>query len=129
MKKKQPAITTIEGLATLMQGEFLAIQGRFDDVDRKFTKVHAEFAEVHAEFAEVHAEFAEVHEKIAKLEVTINRIDIRTQNQVDAVYTDIVTLKKQMKETKKEAIDRDEFSKMEKRVMKLEKLVFAKLAR
>lgn len=50
---------------------------------------------------------------------------IRLETKFDNMQEDITEIKQRLSEK----VDRDEFNKMEKRVIKLEKLVFAKLAR
>lgn len=87
MKKKQQKITTIEDLATLMQGEFLTIRERFDEMDKKFTDLRTE-----------------LREEIGELRIVVNRIDTRTQNQVDVVYEEVTELKEDVKLVKHDIV-------------------------
>lgn len=87
MKKKQRKITTIEDLATLMQGEFLTIRERFDEMDQKFTDLRTE-----------------LREEIGELRIVVNRIDTRTQNQVDVVYEEVTELKEDVKLVKHDIV-------------------------
>lgn len=101
MKKKQQKITTIEDLATLMQGEFLVIRERFDGVDQRFDGIDQRFDEVDRRFDELEKE---LKEEINEVRMIVNRIDTRTQNQVDAMYEDTTVLKKDVKEAKADII-------------------------
>lgn len=48
MEKQRPRkVSTIDGLARLMQEEFVGVNGKFEGVNRRFDGVHAEFSRVH----------------------------------------------------------------------------------
>jgi hypothetical protein len=58
-----------------------------------------------------------------KIDVIDKRL-INVENRLMSVEEDVIEIKHRISEK----VDRDEFNKMEKRMIKLEKLVFAKLA-
>ena len=66
---------------------------------------------------------------------TLNEVNqrlVRVENDVIEIKTRVVRVEDDVIEIKhrlSEKVDRDEFNKMEKRIVKLEKLVFAKLSR
>lgn len=120
MKKKQQAITTIEGLATLMQGEFLVIHDKFAELRTELkgeinglrTELKGEISELRGEVNELREELkeeihelrTELKEEIHDVRVIVKRIDTRTQNQIDAVYEDTAVLKTDMKGVKKDIV-------------------------
>ena len=64
--------------------------------------------------------------KVDNLEVKVDIIDVRlvqVENRLIRVEDDVIEIKHRLSEK----VDRDEFHKMEKRMVKLEKLVFARL--
>lgn len=114
MKKKRQPITTIEDLATLMQGEFLVIHDRFDglrtelkgEINGLRTELKGEISELRTELKEEVSELREeLKEEIHEVRVIAKRIDTRTQNQVDAVYEDTAVLKTDVKGVKKDIFD------------------------
>lgn len=113
MKKKQQAITTIEGLATLMQGEFLVIHDKFAELRTELkgeinglrTELKGEINGLRTELKEEISELREeLKEEINEVRVIAKRIDTRTQNQIDAVYEDTAVLKTDMKGVKKDIV-------------------------
>ena len=75
----------------------------------------------------------EVKEKVDNLEVKVDNLEVKVDNlevkvdRIDArlarVEDDVVDIKHNLSEK----VDREEFNKLEKRMVKLEKLVFAKI--
>ena len=53
MKKNRKKITTIDGLARLMQAEFVVVHEKFRGVDGKFVKIRGEIGELRVELMEV----------------------------------------------------------------------------
>jgi tetrahydromethanopterin S-methyltransferase subunit G len=100
MKKKQQKITTIDDLATLIQGEFLVIRDRFNSVDQRFDGIDQRLDGMDQRFDGIDQRFDEVDGKIETLRVIVNRIDMRTQNQVDLIYEENTVMKKDMKAMK-----------------------------
>lgn len=68
----------------------------------------------------------EVKEKVDNLEVKVDNLEVKV-DRIDArlarVEDDVVDIKHNLSEK----VDREEFNKLEKRMVKLEKLVFAKI--
>lgn len=49
-KRRMKKVSTIDGLACLMQEEFVGVNEKFDGIDKKFDAVDKKFDGVHAEF-------------------------------------------------------------------------------
>ncbi len=108
MKKKQEKITTIDDLATLIQGEFLVMQDRFNGVDQRFDGIDQRLDGMDQRFDEVDG-------KMETLRLITNRIDMRTQNQVDLIYEENTAMKKDMKTMKQDIISTTTLSQKNKK--------------
>ena len=69
-------------------------------VNKGFESVHGELTEIKSDVAILKSDVSLLQSDVATLQVTVNRIDVRTQNQVGAVYGDTTILKTEMKEGK-----------------------------
>lgn len=71
MKKKK--ITTIEGLATLVQGEFLRVHKRFDDLESEIKELRRDVDDLKLRMSEVayHFEIREIEKRLDRLELKV----------------------------------------------------------
>ena len=72
----------LEGLSGVIRDMGVMLDGRFNAVDAKFAAIDARFNEVDASFDQVETELKSVRQ-------IVERIDDRTQRQVDVVYEDV----------------------------------------
>jgi septal ring factor EnvC (AmiA/AmiB activator) len=107
VKKQAKKGVTIDDLALMVQRGFLGVDEKFQGMEQRFDGLAADVAvlktdvavlktdvaELKTDVAELKTDVAELKTNLAVLEVTVNRIDTRTQNQVDAVYEDITHIK------------------------------------
>lgn len=111
-------ISTIEDLAALIQGEFLVMGDRMDNIEKRMGSIERKIDGL--------------EKRITVLEERVDRVGDRLnaiERQVDRLEQGQVDIKNELKDIKfrlKRKIDDDEFEKLEKRVMRLEKLSFAK---
>lgn len=112
VKKLAKKSVTIDDLALMVQRGFLGVDEKFQDVEERmqkgFQNVDEKFQGMDEKFQGMEQRFDELKEElkmdIATLQVTVNRIDTRTQNQVDAVYEETSVLKNDMKTAKEDII-------------------------
>mgnify|MGYP001570694385 CR=1 FL=1 len=91
-------VDNLEGKVDNLEGRFDNLEGRFDKLE---TKVDG-----------IDARLIRVEDRLIKVEDRLIRVE-----------DDVIEIKHKLSEK----VDREEFNKMEKRMVKLEKLVFAKL--
>ena len=65
-------------------------------VARGFQSVDQRFDALHQEVTEIKGDVSALKDDVADLKVSVRRIDLRTQNQVDAVFSDVTHLKKRV---------------------------------
>lgn len=66
--------------------------------------INSGFESLQGQVTELKTDMAVLKTSVNTLQATVSRIDTRTQNQMDAVYEDIGTLKRGEKETKEEIV-------------------------
>ncbi|MDP2837985.1 MAG: hypothetical protein Q8O53_01780 [Candidatus Moranbacteria bacterium] len=65
-------------------------------VARGFQSVDEQLVEIKTDVSVLKEDVADLQVGMSALQVTVNRIDKRTQNQVDAVYTDMHALEQRV---------------------------------
>ncbi|MEK9151246.1 MAG: hypothetical protein AAB547_01295 [Patescibacteria group bacterium] len=92
--KKEGKKITIDALAGM-------VARGFEHMEQRFARG---FEHMEQRFDGLATDVAVLKTNMAVLQTTVNRIDIRTQNQVDAVYEETAVLKSDMKTAKKDIV-------------------------
>jgi archaellum component FlaC len=74
------------GCERLLQDGFQGIQDRFVQVDDRFAQIDQRFATIDKRFETIDGRLDSLDEKLKDVTKVVDRIDRRTQNQVDAIY-------------------------------------------
>jgi chromosome segregation ATPase len=110
-KRKVKKISTIDGLARLMQEEFLSVHGEFSNV---YKRMDTEFVNVHKR---MDAEFTNVHKRIDTLEGDIRDIK-ESSSELFTKLDEFISL---YRETKQElTLLARQFRRLEARIVQLE---------
>lgn len=95
------------------------LEGRFDGLEKKVDVIDRGLINVENRLIKVEGNVTEINERLIRVEDDVTVMNER----MIRVEDDVIEIKHKLSEK----VDRDEFNKMEKRMVKLEKLVFAKL--
>jgi septation ring formation regulator EzrA len=90
------------------------------ETNKKVDKINERLVHVENRLINVEDRLMSVEDRLINVEDRL----INVEDRLMSVEDDVIEIKHRLSEK----IDRDEFNKMEKRMIKLEKLVFAKLA-
>jgi len=115
MKKRgTKKISTVDGLARLMQGEFVRVHEKFDGVDKKFEGVYTEFSHVHKQ---MDTEFSNVHKRMDAIESGLQDMK-ESSSELFGKLDEFISL---YRDTKQElAVLARQFRRLEARVVQLE---------
>lgn len=87
---------TLDKLAGMVARGFQAVDARFDGVEKRFDDVESRLDAVETSLGDIDARLSRTETNVIEVKQAVRRIDLRTQNQVDAVYSDITNLKKRV---------------------------------
>lgn len=93
---------------------------KLSEVDTRLVNVENRLVNVEDRLINVETRLVNVEDRLINVE---NRL-VNVEDRLISVEDDVIEVKHRLSEK----VDRDEFNKMEKRMIKLEKLVFAKLS-
>ncbi len=78
----------LEDVVGVIQNMGLMVEKRFNAVDARFVSINAKIVAIDARFDDMDARFDQMEAELKSVKETVERIDDRTQRQVDAVYED-----------------------------------------
>lgn len=113
-KRRVKRVSTVDGLARLMQEEFVGVHGEFSRVHKRIDTLEGGVQE---KFAGVHAEFSRVHKRIDTLEGSLRDMK-ESASELFAKLDEFISL---YRDTKQElTVLARHFRRLEARVAQLE---------
>ena len=111
-------LESINDSISVIAEQHLGISNRLDGMDKKFNKVDERFDKIDEKFNKVDERFDKIDERFEGIDERLDNM----QADMNTVKSDVFDIKYDLRQK----VSYDDFAKMEKRVLKLEKIVSAK---
>ncbi len=103
-----------------MEGKVDSLETRFDSMETRFDSMEGKVDSLETRFDSMETRFDSMETRFDSMETRFDSLE----GKVDRLQDDVTTIKHKLSEK----VDKDDFDKLEKRLLKVERLVFSKLA-